>query len=163
MEDLGAKGGSRGGMVEGCTLSCYLRLVDWTSRLVRDGKANLDPQISSIFERLKIDSSAWEETVARLFAPTRRTGSHFGTPDRLREAAQRHHHRWHRNQFRRVPHPAHIRGLIGASTPLSYLFVRPSRRSPYSAPVAWCVRSCANLCAWRYRFTDALVAPIGQS
>ncbi len=36
-------------LVEGCTFSCYLRLVDWTSRLVREGKASLDPQISSIF------------------------------------------------------------------------------------------------------------------
>jgi len=90
----------------GCTFSCYLRLVDWTSRLVRDGKASLDPQIISIFERLGIECSAWEETVAKLFVPTRRSGSHFGTPKRLREAAQAHHRHWHRNQFRRVPHPA---------------------------------------------------------
>jgi len=106
LEDMRAQGSSRAGMVEGCTFSCYLRLVDWTSRLVRDGKASLDPQIISIFERLGIECSVWEETVAKLFVPTRRSGSHFGTPERLREAAQAHHRHWHRNQFRRVPHPA---------------------------------------------------------
>ena len=105
LEDLRTHGGQRVGMVEGCTFACYLRLVDWTSRLVRESKASLDPQMASIFDRLAIDSSAWEETVARLFVATRRSGSHFGTPERLREAAQAHHRHWHRNQFRRVPHP----------------------------------------------------------
>ncbi len=50
LEDMRAESSSRAGMVEGCTFSCYLRLVDWTSRLVRDGKASLDPQIISIIE-----------------------------------------------------------------------------------------------------------------
>ncbi len=49
-EDMRAQGSSRAGMVEGFICSCYLRLVDWTSRLVRDGKASLDPQIISIIE-----------------------------------------------------------------------------------------------------------------
>ena len=57
LEDLRGSDGSRAGMVEGCTLSCYLRLVDWTSRLVREAKANLDPEIGSIFERLGIECS----------------------------------------------------------------------------------------------------------
>ena len=106
VEDLRRQGGARAGMVEGFTLSSYLRLVDWTSRLVREGKASLDPEIASIFERLGIECSVWEETMDRLFVETRRTGSHFGTPERLREAAEAHHRRWHRNQFRRVPHQA---------------------------------------------------------
>ncbi len=104
VEDLRASGGLRAGMVEGFTFACYLRLVDWTRRLVREDKASLDPQMASIFERLGIEYSVWEETVAKFFVSTRRSGSPFGTPERLREAAQAHHRQWHRNQFRRVPH-----------------------------------------------------------
>jgi hypothetical protein len=86
-------------MVEGCTLSCYLRLVDWTSRLVREEKANLDPAVAPILVRLGIESSAWETTIARLFRETKRTGSHFGTAAPLAEAARAHDRRWHRADY----------------------------------------------------------------
>jgi hypothetical protein len=106
LDDLRGQEGGRAGMVEGCTLSCYLRLVDWTSRLVRQEKANLHPAVAPIFVRLGIESSAWEATIARLFRETKRTGSHFGTAARLDEAARAHDRRWHRNQFRRDPRPS---------------------------------------------------------
>jgi hypothetical protein len=80
VEDLRRQGSPRAGMVEGCSLSCYLRLVDWTSRLVRQGKASLGPEIGSIFERLGIGATAWEATMAELLGQARRVGSYFGTP-----------------------------------------------------------------------------------
>jgi hypothetical protein len=102
-EDRSDRGEGRPGLVAGCTLSCYLRLVDCASRLAREGKAHLDAETVSIFERLRIDAPAWQETVTRLFHATRRTGSHLGSTDRLGEAARRHGRRWHRNLFRRIP------------------------------------------------------------
>jgi hypothetical protein len=102
--DERAHGGSdRAGLVAGCTLSGYLRLVEWTSRLVRDGKASLDAGSISVFERLRLDAEAWETTVTRRFAVSRRSGSHCGGAVRLAEAARTHGRRWHRNQFRRLP------------------------------------------------------------
>jgi hypothetical protein len=47
--------------------------MDWTSRLVREEKANVDPAVAPIFVRLGIESSAWEATIARLFRETKRT------------------------------------------------------------------------------------------
>jgi len=82
-----------------------LRLVDWTSRLLREGKAHLDAGISSIFERLGADSSAWVDTLSRLMRQPRRSGSYFGRPPRLAEAALAHGRRWHRNQIRRTGGP----------------------------------------------------------
>jgi hypothetical protein len=40
------------GMLCGFSLAQYLQLVDWTSRLVREGKANVSAQVSTILERL---------------------------------------------------------------------------------------------------------------
>ena len=42
----------REGMREGFTLGQYLMLVDYTSRLVRDGKAAVTAEVESIFTRL---------------------------------------------------------------------------------------------------------------
>jgi hypothetical protein len=37
INDLRSEGNSRAGLIPGLTLSCDVRLVDWTSRLLRDG------------------------------------------------------------------------------------------------------------------------------
>jgi hypothetical protein len=105
LDDLRDEGSSRAGLMAGCTLSYYLRLVDWTSRLVREGKAPLDANIRSIFERLKVDASVWTDTMTRLVGEPRRSGCYFGRPARLAEVAQWHGCRWHRNQIRRAPAP----------------------------------------------------------
>jgi len=39
-------------MIAGCTLSCYLRLVDATSRVPLDGKASPVPDLGPIFQWL---------------------------------------------------------------------------------------------------------------
>ena len=96
-DDRRDHGSDRAGLVEGCTLSCYLRLIDWTSRLIRAGKAHLDASVSSLFDRLRIDAEWWEVTIGQLLRSTKPTGSHFGRRDRLTAAAQLHGRRWHRN------------------------------------------------------------------
>ncbi len=102
LDDRRGNGDTRPGLIPGCTLSCYLRLVDWTSRLLRDGKAWVDASIAPIFERLRVDPSEWEATVKQLFLRSKRAGSHFGRNASLTEAAQAHGRRWHRNKVPRL-------------------------------------------------------------
>jgi len=59
-------GEGRAGMIAGCTLSCYLRLIDASSRVLLDGKASLGPELGPIFQRLKLDQDAWQVTLSRL-------------------------------------------------------------------------------------------------
>ena len=51
-EDRRKPGALREGMREGFTLGRYLMLVDYTSRLVRDGKASVTAEVEGIFTRL---------------------------------------------------------------------------------------------------------------
>jgi hypothetical protein len=101
LNDLRNEGGPRAGLMPGCTLSYYIRLVDWTSRLARDGKAHVDPDVASIFDRLRVESVSWIETISRLLRDPRRSGSFFGRPARLADVARTHGQRWHRNQIPR--------------------------------------------------------------
>jgi hypothetical protein len=71
----------------GFTLSCYLRLVDWTSRLLREGKAHVPAEVASVHVRIHVDPEAGGDTVAALFTRSRRTGCHFGDRERLAAAA----------------------------------------------------------------------------
>ncbi len=103
LDDQRAAPGQRAGLIAGCTLSHYLQVIDWTSRLVRAGKACVDADIPPIVERLGVDSSVWIDTMSRLLAESQRTGSFFGSPSRLADAARTHGRRWHRNQIRREP------------------------------------------------------------
>ncbi|MDR3633534.1 MAG: hypothetical protein P4L84_06840, partial [Isosphaeraceae bacterium] len=101
IEDRRAEGNLRGGVMPGLTLSCYLRLVDWTSRLLRAGKTHVPAVVCSISERLQADAIEWGATVSAMFAGSRRTGCHFGRAERLAAAAAAHGRRWHRNQVPR--------------------------------------------------------------
>ena len=67
LDDDRPYGGDRAGLLAGCTLSCYLRLVDATSRMIRDGKASLAADMAPIFQRLGVDQGALEATVNKLF------------------------------------------------------------------------------------------------
>ena len=53
-------------MIAGCTLSCYLRLVDAASRVLRDGKTSLAPELAPIFQRLDVNQEAWQATFSKL-------------------------------------------------------------------------------------------------
>jgi len=102
VEDCRPAAGARPGLMPGLTLSCYCRLIDWTSRVVRDGKAHVPEALDSIFARLQAGPDSWGLTVSRLFALPKTAGNHFGSPARLGDAAQKHGQRWVRNQFPRT-------------------------------------------------------------
>ncbi len=54
---------------EGLTRSCYLRRIDASSRRICAGKASLDAEMASIFDRLGLDQHVLEATVSGLFEP----------------------------------------------------------------------------------------------
>lgn len=45
-------GAERLGLLEGFSLGSYLELVDWTSRLVRKGKARVTAELASILNQI---------------------------------------------------------------------------------------------------------------
>jgi hypothetical protein len=76
------------GLHEGFTIVHYLRLIDATSRLVRDGKRSLDSRMPSLFDRLQSESLQWQTTLDRLFSREPMRGVMFSfRKDRLRLAA----------------------------------------------------------------------------
>jgi REP element-mobilizing transposase RayT len=89
IEDRGRQGSSREGMLEGFSLGSYLLLVDYTSRLRRQGKARVTHEVASILDRLGTDADTWGHRVGRLFEKARLLGHYFGTDrSRLRELAE---------------------------------------------------------------------------
>jgi REP element-mobilizing transposase RayT len=89
VEDRRAKGAKREGMVEGFSLGSYLLLVDYTSRLCRQGKARLSAEVASILDRLGSHAELWGQRIQSLFKKTRLMGSYFSADrERLRELAR---------------------------------------------------------------------------
>jgi len=89
VEDRRRRGSAREGMLEGFSLGNYLLLVDYTSRLHRQGKARVSREVASIFDRLQTNADAWGHRIERLFERTRLLGNYFSTNvARLRELAQ---------------------------------------------------------------------------
>ncbi|MBL7044098.1 MAG: transposase [Pirellulaceae bacterium] len=89
VEDRRRQGSQREGMLEGFSLGNYLLLVDYTSRLCRQGRARVSRKMASILDRLGTDASAWAERIQRLFSKTRLLGSYFTTDrERLRQLAK---------------------------------------------------------------------------
>jgi len=90
-------GSDRPGLMVGCTLSYYLHVIDATSRMIRDGKASLDPSELPIFRRLGVDPDILAATVAELFEPRARIanclGKRAGTPQprRVRSRPSSYH------------------------------------------------------------------------
>jgi hypothetical protein len=103
VEDRRPEVGARPGLMAGLTLSCYSRLIDWTSRLLREGKTHVPSSVAPLFDRLRANPEEWASTVSRLVNQAKRTGSHFGPRERLIEAARSHGRHWHRNQLPRLP------------------------------------------------------------
>lgn len=86
----GRQGSTREGMLEGFSLGSYLLLVDYTSRLCRQGKARVSREVASILDRLGTSADAWGHRIQRLFEKTRLLGSYFCTDrERLRELARK--------------------------------------------------------------------------
>ena len=79
----------REGMLDGFSLGSYLLLVDYTSRLCRNGKARVSGEVAGILERLGTSAELWSHRMKKLFARSRLIGSYFATdPSRLRELAE---------------------------------------------------------------------------
>jgi hypothetical protein len=88
LEDLRDKGSPREGMLAGFSLGSYLLLVDYTSRVVRQGKARVSPEVVGILDRLETNAEFWQQRMEKLFATSRLLGSYFATSvERLREVA----------------------------------------------------------------------------
>jgi hypothetical protein len=74
--------------LEGFSLGSYLQLIDWTSRLVRKGKARMTAQVASILDRLGASADVWQATMTQLFSRSSELGVAFSFHrGRLREAA----------------------------------------------------------------------------
>ena len=89
IEDRRRQGGKREGLLEGFSLGSYLLLVDYTSRLCRQGKARVSREVASILDRLGTSADVWGHRIQNLFAKARLLGSYFCTDrERLRELAR---------------------------------------------------------------------------
>lgn len=89
LDDTRRKGSGREGMLEGFSLGSYLLLVDYTSRLWREGKARVSSQVAGIFERLGTSEEMWSFRLTRLLGSKKLLGSHFAKDrERLNELAQ---------------------------------------------------------------------------
>ena len=85
------------GMLQGISLTGYLQLVDWTSRMVRPGKARVTAETPALLSRLGIDTHGWQATLEKLLGPTKRVGSYFGNDARLTEIAAKQGRRFVKN------------------------------------------------------------------
>jgi len=82
-------GAAREGMLDGFSLGSYLLLVDYTSRLCRNGKARVSRQVAGILDRLGTSAAMWDHHLKKLFARSRLLGNYFTTsPARLQELAE---------------------------------------------------------------------------
>lgn len=89
IEDRRLLGSPREGMLEGFSLGSYLLLVDYTGRLVRDGKAAIAEGAAEILQRLGSSVEGWQARVEKL-GRGRMFGRFFAASRaRLREVAER--------------------------------------------------------------------------
>jgi hypothetical protein len=90
MEDRRAQGGSRVGMLEGFSLASYLLLVDETSRILREGKASVNPQAAALLDRLGTSVETWESTMKKMTSRSLPRGVAFSFHrEKLQQAAQK--------------------------------------------------------------------------
>lgn len=90
-------GNGLAGMLRGISLTGYLQLVDWTSRLVRPGKARVAAEAPALLARLGIGPHGWQATLETLLGRTKQIGSYFGADQRLAEIAARQGRRFVKN------------------------------------------------------------------
>ena len=89
IEDRRQLDSQREGMLSGFTLGNYLMLVEYTGRLLREGKASISSELTNIFERLGSSAALWQTRLQKL-----RGGRGLGrflssSRERLREVAQK--------------------------------------------------------------------------
>jgi hypothetical protein len=89
IEDRRQLDSRREGMLSGFTLGNYLMLVEYTGRLLREGKAAISSELADIFERLGSSAALWQARLQRL-SVGRSLGRFLATRrERLREVAQK--------------------------------------------------------------------------
>ena len=94
IENRSRRGAKRIGMLEGLSLTGYLKLLDWSSRLLRSGKKSVSRVAAPLLERLRIDADSWEATLRRFFSGHKLVGNFFGHILRLQAAASMRSRQW---------------------------------------------------------------------
>jgi hypothetical protein len=85
---------SREGMMADFPLGSYVRLVDYTARLFRPGKATISAELAGIFDRLGTNARSWQVKMKKLRA-SRLLGRVFAASQtKLQEIAERLHVRY---------------------------------------------------------------------
>jgi hypothetical protein len=89
IEDRRRIDSSREGMFEGLSIGNYLRLVDYTGRLFREGKARISDDLAGILDRIGSSAEGWQRRMEKL-----KTGRFFGrffaaSREKLEEMARR--------------------------------------------------------------------------
>jgi len=67
----------REGMLETFSLGSYLLLVDYTGRLFRNGKANMNAGVKEVFERLGTSCEFWSDRIKKMLSSRDLRGSYF--------------------------------------------------------------------------------------
>jgi hypothetical protein len=89
IEDRRSIDSTREGMLSGFTLGNYLMLVEFTGRMVRNGKVSISSDLADIFARMGTTAETWQNRVKRMIG-SRWYGSFIASSRRLlREAANR--------------------------------------------------------------------------
>jgi REP element-mobilizing transposase RayT len=66
IEDRRGLDSTREGMMQGFSLGSYVKLVDYTGRLFRQGKASISAELAGIFERLEWSAQGWQNRLEKL-------------------------------------------------------------------------------------------------
>ena len=66
IEDRRGLDSTREGMMQGFSLGSYVKLVDYTGRLFRQGKASISAELAGIFERLGCSAQSWQSRLEKL-------------------------------------------------------------------------------------------------
>ena len=76
-------------MMQGFPLGSYVKLVDYTGRLFRQGKASISADLAGVFERLGCSAQNWQARLEKLKGD-RLLGRFFAsTRAKLREISER--------------------------------------------------------------------------
>jgi len=89
IDDQHGSSDTRAGFLDGFSLVHYLRLIDATSRLFREGKARVDKAAKPLLERLGTTLQTWSETLKQMFASEPFGVAFAFSRKRLREFAAR--------------------------------------------------------------------------
>ena len=66
IEDRRELDSPREGMILGFSLGSYVKLVDYTGRLFREGKASISAELAGVFERLGCSAQSWQIQIEKL-------------------------------------------------------------------------------------------------